>query len=88
MGAVPGDEKAGSEEKPRHHVTISKGFWLARTPVTVAAYKRFVAATKAEMPDAPDFNPRWQKESHPVVRAEWSEISAFDTFHVLFTVLT
>ena len=25
----------------RHPVTFSKGFWLARTSVTVAAYKRF-----------------------------------------------
>ena len=41
MGATPGDDEALGSEKPRHPVRISKGFWLARSPVTVKAYKRF-----------------------------------------------
>ncbi len=65
MGAVEGDDKASEDEKPQHPVTISKGFWLAKTPVTVAAYKRFAEETRTEMPDAPDFNPDWQKRDHP-----------------------
>ena len=39
MGAVVGDYDATDDEKPRHPVSISKGFWLAKSPVTVAAYK-------------------------------------------------
>src|SRR6476620_1332475 len=36
MGATPGDQEAGEHEGPRHPVQISKGFWLGKTPVTVA----------------------------------------------------
>ena len=80
MGAVKGDDKAREDEKPRHPVTISKGLWLAKTPVTVAAYKRFARfaeETRAEMPDAPEFNPDWQKEHHPIVGVHWDEAVAY-----------
>ena len=73
MGAIPGDDDSRDKEKPQHPVTISNGLWLAKTPVTVAAYKRFVKETRAEMPEAPDFNPDWQKEDHPIVRVRWDE---------------
>ena len=45
MGCVPGDDTS-DDEKPRHRVEITKGFWMSRSPVTVAAYKRFVAAAR------------------------------------------
>ena len=77
MGAVPGDYDSTDAEKPRHPVTISKGFWLAKSPVTVAAYKRFVGERRAEMPAVSDFNPDWQKEDHPVVRVTWDEAVAY-----------
>ena len=62
MGAVPGDDASTDDEKPPHLVTISKGFWLGRTPVTVAAYKRFVKETRGEMPG-----------HHPIVRVTWDK---------------
>ena len=77
MGAVPGDDNSHDEEKPQHAVTISKGFWLAKSPVTVAAYKRFAEETRAEMPKAPRFNPDWQKEDHPIVTVPWDEAVAY-----------
>ena len=40
MGCTPGDAECDSDEKPAHRVTISKGFWIAQTPVTQAAYQR------------------------------------------------
>jgi hypothetical protein len=77
MGATPGDTEAGADEKPRHPVRITKGFWLGATPVTVAAYKRFARENRREMPPVPDFNPEWSKEDHPVVRVTWDEAAAY-----------
>ena len=78
MGATPGDTEARADEKPRHRVRITKGFWLGETPVTVAAYKRFVSERPDfKMPPPPDFNPKWSKEDHPVVRVTWDEAQAY-----------
>ena len=77
MGAVPGDEGADDDEKPQHRVTITKGFWLGRTPVTVAAYKRFAQETGNGMPPAPTFNRGWKKEDHPIVEVSWDEAKAY-----------
>ena len=41
MGCSPGDTECADDEKPPHQVTITKGFWLGQTEVTVGAYKRF-----------------------------------------------
>ena len=78
MGATPGDTEACPDEKPRHLVRITVGFWLAETPVTVTAYKRFVAERpEFSMPDAPGFNLAWSREDHPVVRVTWHEARAY-----------
>jgi formylglycine-generating enzyme required for sulfatase activity len=77
MGATPGDTQALDHEKPRHQVRITKGFWLGATPVTVAAYKRFVREKGRAMPPAPNFNPEWSEEDHPVVRVTWDEAQAY-----------
>jgi formylglycine-generating enzyme required for sulfatase activity/serine/threonine protein kinase len=77
MGAVPGDSEARYWEKPRHPVTISKGFWLCRTEVTVGAYEKFCAATGRAMPQPPDCNPNWQYKDHPIVRVNWDDAVAY-----------
>ena len=77
MGASPGDDEAGDDEKPRHRVRITRGFWLGRTPVTVEAYRRFCEATGREMPVAPDFNEDWQHEDHPIVNVSWEDAAAY-----------
>jgi formylglycine-generating enzyme len=78
MGATPGDTEAEADEKPRHRVRITKGFWLSVTPVTVAAYKRFVGErSQFKMPPPPDFNPDWSKPDHPIVRVSWDEAKAY-----------
>jgi len=54
MGATPGNAEAFENEK-RHRVRTTKAFWLSATPVTVAAYKRFVGegrSSKCRMPRA------------------------------------
>ena len=45
MGCSPGDTDCYDNEKPVHDVTLTRGFWLGQTPVTEAAYARFLKAT-------------------------------------------
>jgi formylglycine-generating enzyme required for sulfatase activity len=40
MGCSPGNSERYDFEKPRHQVTVTKGFWLGQTEVTVGACKR------------------------------------------------
>jgi formylglycine-generating enzyme required for sulfatase activity len=71
MGCSPGDNQCSPLEKPSHRVTISKGFWIGQTEVTVGAYKRFANATFRKMPATPSFNPGWANDSMPVVEVNW-----------------
>lgn len=41
MGCSRGDTECFDDEGPVHEVTISKGFWLAQTPVTVGAWRTY-----------------------------------------------
>src|SRR5271163_2497739 len=59
MGCSPGDSECFDEEKPAHAVTITKGFWIGQTVVTVGAYKRFTADAGQQMPPAPYYNAGW-----------------------------
>src|SRR5712691_2451049 len=40
MGCSASDSQCSDDEKPAHPVEIPKGFWLARTEATVAAYRQ------------------------------------------------
>jgi formylglycine-generating enzyme required for sulfatase activity len=73
MGCSPGDSECEDDEKPAHRVTITKGFWIGQTEVTVAAYKRFAAATGKYMPAPPRENPGWANVNMPVVYAIWTD---------------
>jgi serine/threonine-protein kinase len=73
MGCSPGDTECGDDEKPPHQVTITEGFWLGQTEVTVGAYKRFAAATGRQMPDTPGLNSRWTNENMPIVNVTWND---------------
>jgi formylglycine-generating enzyme required for sulfatase activity len=80
MGRASGDTLADErydDEKPRHPVRITRGFWLCRGPVTVAAYKRFTLATGQPMPPAPKHNPGWSNLDHPVTNITWSQARAY-----------
>jgi formylglycine-generating enzyme required for sulfatase activity len=77
MGCVPGDSECDEDEQPRHSVTLSRGFWMGRTEVTVGAYERFAVAKGQPMPAAPDFNPGWQLKDHPIVRATWEQARTY-----------
>ncbi len=78
MGAVPGNDDARHNESPRHRVTISRGFRMSRTEVTVRAYRQFCQETRKRMPRrAPDFNPGWRHLDHPIVNVTWHDAVAY-----------
>jgi formylglycine-generating enzyme required for sulfatase activity len=53
MGCVPSDRDCTTDELPRHQVSLSKGFWIGKTEVTVKAYQQFVKKTRRSMPPEP-----------------------------------
>jgi formylglycine-generating enzyme required for sulfatase activity/tRNA A-37 threonylcarbamoyl transferase component Bud32 len=77
MGCTPGDANCNPAELPYQEVDLRQGFWIGRTEVTVAAYKRFANATGREMPAAPRFNDDWQHDDHPVVNVPWETAGAY-----------
>lgn len=42
MGICESSERFPDEEKPEHEVTISRGFWMMKTPVTQWQYKKIM----------------------------------------------
>jgi len=77
MGCVLDDPDCDDDEKPRHQVTLTRGFWIGRTEVTVAAYEHFASVGGTGMPEAPSFNPNWHDRTHPIVNVSWNEASAY-----------
>jgi formylglycine-generating enzyme required for sulfatase activity len=68
-----------TDEQPRRKVHLD-AFYMYRTEVTVAQYRRFCQATGRPMPLEPvlagmPFEKR--KDSHPVVNVSWSNASAY-----------
>jgi formylglycine-generating enzyme required for sulfatase activity len=77
MGCSPGDKECKDYENPSHQVTFTKGFWFGQTLVTVAAYKRYAAATGRSMPAAPSSNVGWQIANMPMVNIDWNDSSSY-----------
>ena len=77
MGCSEGDRGCLPDENPAHEVTISKGFWMGQTEVTVGAYKRFANATGRTMPNATGWNPDWRNEQMPMTKATWGDADAY-----------
>ena len=81
-GCSPGDAECYESEKPAHKVTISNGFWMGQTAVTVGAYKRYAQAGGKPMPPEPSFmdrplNAGWRQEEQPIVNVTWDEARDF-----------
>jgi formylglycine-generating enzyme required for sulfatase activity len=78
MGCSPGDNECQGDEKPPHQVTVTKGFWMGQTEVTVGAYKRFAGATGRQMPPEPGhFNAGWGDKAMPIVEVTWDDAQAY-----------
>ena len=67
MGASPDDNEAFEDEKPAHEVTISKGFWMGKTPVTQAAWERVMRTTPS----------KFKGDRLPVESVSWDDANLF-----------
>jgi formylglycine-generating enzyme required for sulfatase activity len=82
MGCSTGDNECVSEEKPRHRVRISKGFWMGQTEVTVRAWRRYRQSTGAPKLAERDGRGRALNEvlddhSLPAVAVSWERAASF-----------
>ncbi len=73
-GGTPKDPEASLSESPQHEVTLTRGFWIGQTPVTIGAYKRFAADTKTLLPK--DLPSTWNDQC-PIVGVNWEQASAY-----------
>ena len=70
MGCVPSDQRCGSDESPRHAVTLTRAFEMMTTEVTTAMYRAGGGT--------PEEQPPWSTSpQHPVVAVTWNEADAF-----------
>ena len=80
MGCSTGDNECRDNEKPAHHVSITKGFWIGQTVVTVGAYKRFAVETGRQMPYAPNSKSGWANDTMPVGNVNWNDAHDYCTW--------
>ena len=76
MGCATSDKRCKPNENPRHQVTITRGYWMGQTEVTVGAYQKYAQAQKLKMPTKPMYG-GWNVTNRPIVNVSWSEASAF-----------
>jgi formylglycine-generating enzyme len=66
------EAEGSAHERPRHTVYLD-AYWIYKTPVTVAQYRKFCEATGRNVP-APHHN---SKDDHPVVSVSWEDADAY-----------
>ncbi len=71
MGCSPGDSECRDDEKPRHQVTISKGFWMGQTEVTQEAYERVMGTNPSY--DGARIDAGFKGAKLPVEYVDWNE---------------
>jgi formylglycine-generating enzyme required for sulfatase activity len=74
MGCSRGDHDCFAEENPAHSVTLTKGFWLSRTEVTVRAYRQFAGIPEAA---ASASSPAAAVREMAAVDVTWEEAAAY-----------
>ena len=74
MGCSPGDDSEcdttrypHSGEKPRHTVTISKGFWIGQTPMTQVAYMKVIGSNPSH----------FKGDQLPVESVSWDDANVY-----------
>jgi len=65
---VMGSDQGEADERPVHEVELD-GFWIARTPVTVAQWRKVMGSVPGSTND--------QGDDHPVVEVNWDDCSGF-----------
>lgn len=78
MGCSEGDNECYGNETPGREVTLTKGFWLGQTEVTVDAYRTYAKATGKPMPPEPksgdrSLNSAWSNGRMPIVEVSWED---------------
>lgn len=66
-GCLPGDNECYGLERHREKITIAQGFWIGRTEVTQAAYKRVMNADPS----------RYKGADLPVDSVGWTDATAY-----------
>jgi len=82
MGCSQFDLYCAADEKPVHSVEVTRGFWMAQTPVTVAAWTRYRMATgKPALPSEDQYGRKINEASsdidQPAVEVTWDEAKAY-----------
>ena len=65
-----------TNEMPQHKVQLD-AYYMYKTEVTVAQYRKFCQATDREMPPEPTW--KWQ-DTHPIVNVSWDDAQAYATW--------
>lgn len=68
MGSPEGENGRSESEGPQRRVGLSRGFWLARTPCSVAHWMAVMEEAKEVEPD---------RASHPQAGLTWKDCTAF-----------
>lgn len=84
MGSTDADGMAGDHEKPQHIVYLD-AFWIDRTEVTNAQYRRCVEAGVCQVPrvmeshywERPSTYGNPSKADHPVVHVDWNDTRTY-----------
>ena len=76
VGCAASDTQCYPEEKPRHGVTLTKGFWLGRRVVTARAYVTFATGTSRPLPQGTMYEHRGL-EREPATSLSWDDALAF-----------
>jgi len=72
MGS-PASEDGADPDETQHTVTLTKGYYISKYPITFEQYDKFCEATGREKPK--DFN--WGRGKRPVVDVTWNDAQAF-----------
>ena len=75
MGSSDADDQARDEEKPQHTVYLD-AFWIDRTEVTNAQYRKCVEAGACREPGCWD-NENYNAPDQPVVCVSWDDAQAY-----------
>ncbi len=74
MGSADG----AADERPAHRVRLSRGFWLAKTEVTVARWQRY--CQQAGVPLTAEI---LTPEDHPMWGVSWQDVQRYCSFYGL-----